>query len=527
MQIHNAIAHLTQHLVDRMGEKISSVSADESRGEFVINCTFSSLPEICGALFNNLHYSFATMIVEESLPIRYIFYGDGIVVHVLTTMSERDRTLPSLTGQFHAADWHEREAEDLWGINFKGHPRLGEFVLHEEWPDGVNPMRPSFDGHKPYPHRQIDSRWQPATILQAEGSFLMPIGPIFSDFAESAHFLLETVGEDVLHTIPRFFYKYRGVEKIAENKSVSDVLLLAERFAGTSAFAHSLAFCHAVERLCSISVPWRATALRIFLAELERIRHHVAGIAGICSSTGLAVATSQMSVLEEELLRLTCTLTGHRYFFGMNVIGGLPQDISDDAVKSAVMRLSQIVGELNLLFDMLKVSGSFLDRIEEVGIVTEEKARSLGLVGPIARASGVPIDLRTSLPYGGYATAPQLSVPQESEGDGYARLRVLMQEIESSGTIISRITAKMPDGPVKAGAIRFVSGSALGWSEAPLGASFHWIRIDKNGTVLRYRITPPSFTNWLGFHAAAENFAFQDFPIIMATFGLSNAECDR
>jgi formate hydrogenlyase subunit 5 len=63
--------------------------------------------------------------------------------------------------------------------------------------------------------------------------------------------------------------------------------------------------------------------------------------------------------------------------------------------------------------------------------------------------------------------------------------------------------------------------------EAPQGTAFHWLRIRDDGSVARYRITPPAFTNWHGFHLAVENFAFQDFPIILASFGLSNAECDR
>jgi len=71
------------------------------------------------------------------------------------------------------------------------------------------------------------------------------------------------------------------------------------------------------------------------------------------------------------------------------------------------------------------------------------------------------------------------------------------------------------------------AGAALGWSEAPLGAAFHWVRTDEQGRVSRYHIMPPSFVNWHGFHLAAERFAFQDFPIILATFGLSVAESDR
>ena len=69
--------------------------------------------------------------------------------------------------------------------------------------------------------------------------------------------------------------------------------------------------------------------------------------------------------------------------------------------------------------------------------------------------------------------------------------------------------------------------AAVGAVEAPSGAAFHWVRLTENGAVARWRITPPSFPNWHGFHLAAEKFAFQDFPIILATFGLSNAECDR
>jgi formate hydrogenlyase subunit 5 len=523
--VHTTSTNLGQELSRHFGDRLT-ISATTGESELHAACRPENLVEVCSYLYNKLGCHFATMIVEESPPVRYVFYREGMVVQIMT-MLESDRTLPSVALALHAIDWNEREAEDLWGIHFRGHPRLGEFVLHEEWPEGVNPMRASFDGRNPYPHRQGNARWEPSFIVQAEGSFLMPIGPIFSDFAESAHFLLETVGEDVLHTIPRFFYKYRGVEKIAEQRSANDVLLLAERFAGTSAFAHSLAYCQAIERLCSVHIPQRAEELRVLLAELERIRHHVAAIAGICSSTGLAVAASQYGILEEELLRLTGKHTGHRYFFGMNVIGGLARDISSEGLKDISDTISKTIVQLRKLYDMLRVSGSFLDRIEEVGLVTKEQAGGLGLVGPIARASGIPMDLRNILPYGGYGRSTPFPVPRESEGDGFARLRVLMHEIEISASIVEQKARQMREGPFRELEIQYVTGAALGWSEAPLGAAFHWVRIDDGGKVLRYRIAPPSFANWLGFHAAAENFAFQDFPIIMATFGLSNAESDR
>jgi Ni,Fe-hydrogenase III large subunit len=175
---------------------------------------------------------------------------------------------------------------------------------------------------------------------------------------------------------------------------------------------------------------------------------------------------------------------------------------------------------------MLRYSSSFLDRLEEVGIITTENAVAYGLVGPIARASGLARDIRKLFPYAAYASV-NFEVPVEQEGDGYARLRILFREAEQSAAIIRDILLSPPPGPACADRLKGQAGGALVGIEAPAGAAFHWVRLDEDGTVRRYHITPPSFTNWHGFHLAAENFAFQDFPIILARFGLSNAECDR
>jgi formate hydrogenlyase subunit 5 len=497
-------------------------------------CGLDHLVPVCQWLSRDLGFAFATLIVEESPDLGrslvYIFYKDSdpFWAHVELQLHARVIAVPSISGLVHgpSADWHEREAEDLFGLMFEGHPRLGEFILHEDWPEGVNPMRPGFDARQRLELRAPDPRWEPPTIVTAPGAFAMPVGPVFSDFAESAHFLLETVGEDVIRTIPRFFYKYRGVEKIAEGQTVDRVLLLAERFSGTSAFAHGLAFCQAVEAICGIELPARAQALRTVFGELERLRHHAAAITGICHSTALAVATSQAALIEENLLRLSCEVAAHRYLFGLVKPGGLTRDLSADNCLLLATVLVGIAERLRKLHQMLRYSGSFLDRLEEVGIITTENAISYGLVGPIARASGVPRDIRKLFPYAAYGTV-NFDIPVEQEGDGYARLRVFFREAEQSASIIRDILFSPPPGPVCSAECKWRAGTALMAVEAPAGAAFHWLRLDEHGTVRRYHVTPPSFTNWHGFHLAAENFAFQDFPIILASFGLSNAECDR
>jgi Ni,Fe-hydrogenase III large subunit len=184
-----------------------------------------------------------------------------------------------------------------------------------------------------------------------------------------------------------------------------------------------------------------------------------------------------------------------------------------------------VLRRLNELEQMLRLSSSFLDRLEEVGFIAEPNAFTYGLVGPIARASGVSRDLRKAQPYGGYESLA-FDVPAERDGDGYARLRIFFEEARQSVRLMEQAAAALNPGPVLA-PLELKAGAALGWVEAPRGAAFHWVRIGDDAAVARYRIIPPSFANWHGFHLSVENFAFQDFPIILATMDLSVAENDR
>ncbi|SRR5579884_473483 len=505
---------------------------EAARRTWRLECRADALVDLASWLVAERGVSFAGLVVEEAPAewvLRYLFYGDRDTgwVEIVARCRKPARAMPSISARVHAADWHEREAEDLFGLVFEGHPRLGDFVLHNDvWPEDVGVMRADYDPAVRRPRPEPDPAWQPVRLVEAPGAFWMPVGPIYSGVTESALFLLETVGEDVIRAFPRLFYKYRGIEKIAERRSVDQVLLLAERCAATSAFAHSLAFCQAVEAIAGVEVPARARALRIVLAELERLRHHVGAIEEICESTALAVAASQASILEEDLLRLSGSLTGHRYLFGLNVPGGLTHDLAQGAVRAAADGAAAVVPALRRLREMLGVSSSFVDRLEGIGTISRADALAHGLVGPVARASGVRRDLRVAQPYSGYESLDVL-VPAEEDGDGYARLRVLFAEAEESARILAQQAAALPAGPVRAPAFPVAAGAALGWAEAPRGAAFHWVRIGADGLVARYRLVTPSFTNWHGFHLAAENFAFQDFPIILASFGLSAGEGDR
>ena len=496
-----------------------------------VTCDRTALPELSGRLFLEWDFSFAGLMVEEGAcewQLRYCFYGDREAgwVHVLVNAPLGQTTFPSIVKFVHAADLHERETEDLFGLIFEGHPRLGNFVLHDDiWQENVAPMRRHFDPRQAIVHRKPAADWRPQRIVEEPGAFVMPIGPKYSGATESALFLLETVGEDVIRFAPRLFYKWRAIEKLAAGKTAEQVLLLAERFAATTAFAHGLAYCQAVESICGASVPRRARVLRVFLAELERLRQHAGAIQEICESTALVVASSQAGILEEDLLRISGELTGHRYLFGMLAPGGLLCDLSNHACRKAFDQSQQVLKHLSELEQQLRLSSSFLDRLEEVGVVALRDATVYGLLGPVARASGLVRDLRRAQPYAGYENF-EFDVPSEQEGDGYARLRVLFAEAAQSVRIMEQAVAELQSSHIHE-PLQFRPGAALGWVEAPRGGTFHWVRLDNDGQIARYRIVPPSFANWHGFHLSVEKFAFQDFPIMLSTFDLSVAENDR
>ncbi|MGA8258689.1 MAG: NADH-quinone oxidoreductase subunit C [Arenicellales bacterium] len=490
------------------------------------------VPGLAARLVEEEGCEFATLVVEhrvEDFELHYFFHGEeehGVGVVQLTTHVAIGDPVPAISDRVHAADWDEREAEDLFEIHFAGHPFLGDFVLHDtEWREGVAPLRRGFDPCRQRPEGGRGGTWAPRRVLDEPGALVFPVGPVWGGDAEAGLWLLETPGEEIRQVHTRLFYKHRGVEKIAEGRDPESALLLAERFSGNAAFGHGLAFCQALEAIAGTAVPRRAVLLRTALGELERMRYHATVIAEIAGSTALAVAKAWGQELEEELLRLSGEVFGHRYLFGVVAPGGLARDIDAARLERLRSTATSVAQRLDRFEHLLERSSSFLDRLEEMGTITPELARSYGTVGPVGRASGRDVDLRQRLPYAAYHEFPPRTAG-ESEGDGYARLRVFFQEAREAARLVVAVLEGLPEGPVRA-PCKPADGVGLGWVESPAGAAFHWLRVDEQGLVRRWRAGTPAFRNWHAFHRAVEGAAFQDFPIVLASFGLSIAENDR
>ena len=269
---------------------------------------------------------------------------------------------PALTPRLGAAFWYEREIHDLFGVVPDGHPRLQPLIVA-----GSPGPLPSH--------------------VAGPGLFTIPHGPVRSGVVESIEYLVETPGEDIPHLNMRVFYKHRGVEARYAGMTIADGVLLAERTEGIATVAHTLAYCHAVERMAGAEVPWAAGLIRVVHAELERLACHLDVILRLSDAAGLAVATARFGWHKEQVLRLVSELCGSRFGRGVVVPGGVRAALAlgPGDLLAAVGELDRRIGA-----DLRVLTGtaSFLDRLRRTGPLPPERAREHGALGPIGRASG-------------------------------------------------------------------------------------------------------------------------------------------
>jgi Ni,Fe-hydrogenase III large subunit/Ni,Fe-hydrogenase III component G len=435
-------------------------------------------------------------------------------------------SFPSITTTHTAANWFEREVMDVFGLQPEGHPNPTRVALHDDWPDGVWALRKDFPDDTKVP--RVPGDFHPFRPVTGEGVFQVPVGPVHAGVIEPGHFRFGVAGEPVLYLQLRLFYVHKGTEKRFERLPWRHGLLLAESISGDTAVGHALAYAHAVERLAGVTVPARARCLRVVLLELERIYNHTADIGAIATDVAFTVPASRAQALREGLVRLQDRLFGTRLLRGTIALGGVKRDLSTEACDALGAHLRVFEREFDDLITLLIDAGTFTDRVDGTGILSNQAARDLGIVGIAARASGVDGDLRRDHPHDAY-DGLRFEVPIEDGGDVRARLMVRAREVEQSLVILQQVLAAMPDSPLAAPIPKELPerSSALGWAEAWRGPCTHWIATNERGEIARVKVTDPSFLNWPGLVHAVPGNIVPDFPVINKSFNLSYSGNDR
>jgi NADH-quinone oxidoreductase subunit D len=243
--------------------------------------------------------------------------------------------------------------------------------------------------------------------------------------------VLELDGEFIQSVMPTIGYLHTGIEKTAEQKKWQQVIPLVERMDYLSAQSNSMAFCLSVEKLLGIEVPERVQRIRLLIAELQRINSHLVWLGTHGMEVG-AVSVMLYCFRERELLlNINEMLAGFRMFPSYMRIGGLREDLPRGFHQAVSAFLDRFPSKLDEYEDLLTRNEIYLKRTRGVGRLSAEDALAYGLVGPIARASGLSYDVRKAFPYLGYETF-EFAVPTRTEGDVYARYQVRVGEMRES-----------------------------------------------------------------------------------------------
>jgi NADH-quinone oxidoreductase subunit D len=243
--------------------------------------------------------------------------------------------------------------------------------------------------------------------------------------------VLELDGETVLSAAPTIGYLHTGIEKTAEQKKWQQVIPLVERMDYLSAQSNSMAFCLSVEKLLGIEVPERVQRIRLLIAELQRINSHLVWLGTHGMEVG-AVSVMLYCFRERELLlNLNEMIAGFRMFPSYMRVGGLREDLPRGFHEAVRAFLDRFPPKLDEYEDLLTKNEIYLKRTRGVGRISADDALAYGLVGPIARASGIAYDVRRVFPYLDYDTF-DFAVPTRTDGDVYARYQVRVAEMRES-----------------------------------------------------------------------------------------------
>jgi len=349
-------------------------------------------------------------------------------------------------------------------------------------------------------------------------------------------------------------YVHRAVEKLSENRNYMHLIPLVERPAILDSIHMNLGYVMAVEKIIATDVPERAQYLRSFAAEVNRIASHLYGLGILGIFLGHSTAFMWGFGDREVWVTILEALTGARVTNSYIIPGGVRRDITPSIMD---MTKKAIEYTRKKLLDWRKIffyNPTIRARLENVGVMTKEKAIEWGAVGPNLRASGVPYDVRRADPYAAYSKL-DFEIPVYKEGDGLARGLVRLDEMEQSMRILEQIIKEIPEGnilserffkqipPIRLkkyweGQHRIVlpgyyasfrppKGEATARVESARGELFYYLVSDGSPKPFRLRMITPSYRMIYPFKQLLKGSRFADLVSIYGSLDYFPPEADR
>jgi len=307
-------------------------------------------------------------------------------------------------------------------------------------------------------------------------------------------------GERIVTAEPIVGYMHRGAEKLFEVRDYRQIIVLANRHDWLSAFANELGVVLAAEQMLGMEVPVRAVWARTLLAELNRVLNHLMFLGSYPIELG-AITPIFYAFRERETLQAVMEeISGGRMHYMFNRVGGLKEDLPAGWTGRARTAVHEVRRRLPDIDNLIMGNEIFRARTKGVGVLSSQQIHAYGVSGPIARASGVDLDLRRDEPYLAYG---ELDVPvvTRSAGDCLARFECLMEQVQVSLDLADQCLdrlATLPPGPINVRlpkVLKVPEGAVYAWTENPLGINGYYLVSKGEKTPWRLKLRSASFNN--------------------------------
>jgi formate hydrogenlyase subunit 5 len=441
----------------------------------------------------------------QNLGILYHFRTSNAFITLRAEVPKENPKIATIVDLVPGATFHELEVADLFGVIFEGNTLSGHFVLTENWPEGVYPLRKDVNASevKLNPAKNVEPNSENSNVVK------IIIGPQHPALLEPEKFAVTVEGEIVTKVEPRIGYVHRGIEKASESRSYLQDVYLVERICGICNSIHAANFVECVEKILKIDVPPRAKYLRTVALELNRLHSHLLTLGHACLEIGFDTIFQYFWRDREPIMDLIELTSGNRVYSSVMTIGGVRRDLRETDIPKIKTTLADLRTKIPFYRHTYETNSSIKLRMKNVGTLSRKDALNLSVVGPVARGSGVDIDVRKDEPYEAYGEIPFKEITY-SEGDTWARMNVRMDEVEESIKIIEYSLDHLPSGPYRVRAPRIVpAGEAVNRVEAPRGELFCYIKSNGTANPERVKVRTPTFANIPAFlkTAIGENLA--------------------
>ena len=431
-------------------------------------------------------------------------------VSVVVPTTKDDPVSESAEPVFRTADWHEREAYDLIGIDYEDHPDLRRILLPDTWQG--HPLSQNYDQDRP----QIVTlkEWENPLAddhREEEGDTMyVNIGPHHPATHGVLHVKTVLDGEQVADVDPDIGYLHRCEEQMCQTKTYRhQIMPYPDRWDyASSGLLNEWAYARAAEDLNDIEVPEYAQIIRTMGAEFCRIASHMLAVGTFALDVyGDFTAIFMYAMRDREKVQSVLEeLTGQRMMFNYFRLGGVVWDLPEpredffEMIRDYLDELPQAVEEYH---DLITGNEILQSRTIDTGVLPPEVAKSYGATGPVARGSGIDYDLRRDDPYGYYEEL-EWDVITEDGCDNFSRLLVRLREVEESAKIIEQCVDLLEDWPedernIQANVPRTLrpddDTEIYRAVEAAKGELGIYIRADGTEKPGRFKIRSPCFSN--------------------------------